>query len=381
MSTQTNDERRGATSASNAAADALCAGRHLAQKGLPEVKGPDADFGRAIHAALAVVDDNAAQNLKFEHREIFDACRAIEKKVIAQFFGGEPAPSPSVAPHTWREQRYWCMVPDTDGKPRYEHSAKPDYVGRRGMRALILEYKTLAGDVPSSPTNLQLRDQVVLVAGNLLVPEIGVAVIQPLVTHSPEICLYDQETIKRAEAEMWIRVRASNDPKSRRSPGAVQCKFCLAKNICAEYQRWAGGMVPGMLNILEVPVASWTPEQRAIFCERRSIAQKWLDETQAQIEGLLLADVNAVPGWALEPGAIRETITDPQAVCDRFVQLGGSREDFLKTVSVAKQKLREQVFQTTGAKGKALEQAMATLLEGLVKQSQNKSSLKRVEEK
>ena len=46
-------ERRGATSASNAHADALCPGRHLAQRGLAEpAERADAAHGRSIHEAL-----------------------------------------------------------------------------------------------------------------------------------------------------------------------------------------------------------------------------------------------------------------------------------------------------------------------------------------
>lgn len=373
MTTQlatTTDERRGGTSASSAAADALCAGRHLAQRGIPEpAESEDAKHGRLIHLALATGD---ASKLTVEQRDIYDSCIAIETKMVVSLW-------PELAgtkenPKVWREQRFWGRVPPG----MWEHSAKPDVVYRVGPRAAIFEYKTLPGDVPESPENLQLRDQAVLVRGALLVNEIAVAVIQPLVTHSPKLCFYGPDDLKRAESDMYERVAASNDPKSQRTPGEVQCKFCLAKRTCQAYQQFSGGMVPNMLSLLDVPIAAWTPEQRAFFLDRLPIAQKWLDECVAAVKEVIEKDPQAVPGWTLKPGIFREKITDPQAVFDRFSSLGGKLENFMACIQITKGDLKEQLSKVTGARGAALDKAMKTITDGLVERKQNKPSLERV---
>ena len=366
------DERRGCTSASNAEADSLCQGRFQAQKGKTSVETDDAKHGQKIHEALRTGDTSG---LTHEQRDIYDSCIQIETKIIAQLF--PELAEGNAKPKLWRETRKFCIVPPANR----EHSAKPDVVYRLAQRALIIEYKTLAGEVPDSPYNLQLRDQAVLVRGDLLVSDIAVVVIQPLVTHTPEICFYSTDDLKRAEAEMFARVNASHDPNAKRTAGDVQCKFCLAKNDCMEYQKWAGSSVPGMLSLLDVPTSAWTPEQKLQFLDRASIAQKWLDETKESIKAELKENPSAIPGYGLKEGNKRESITDPQAVYDRFSAAGGSAEQFLKTVTVKKGELKEQLAAVTGNKGKSLELDLRKLLDGLVEIKQNEPSIVKVERK
>lgn len=367
----TADDRRGMTSASNAAADLACPGRHRAQVGIEE--GPetlDAAHGRKIHEALRTGN---ADGLDVEQRDIYESCLAIEQKIVSALFP-ELATSKE-QPKVFREQRYWVRVP---GPKELYHSAKPDVVYRVGPKGLVIEYKTLPGDVPESPQNLQLRDQAVLVRGNLLMNEIAVVVIQPLVTHSPKVCYYNAGDLKQSEEEMFARIIASNSPTAQRIPGDVQCKFCRAKRTCGEYQRWAGGMVPNMLSLLEVPIASWSPEQRSFFLDRAPIAQKWLDECIEEMKKILELDPTAIPGWELKPGATREKITNPQAVFDRFASLGGQLEHFMACISITKGELKEQVAKVTGAKGAALLKAMKTITDGCVEEKQNRPSLGRI---
>lgn len=379
------DIRRGATSASNAQADTLCPGRHLAQKGIPETPpGPDAEFGRIIHSALAVGSEEGKHTVDLmkmtgEQRDIFDACREIEKEGIRQYFGNSPTPENQaqqfIPKRVFREQRYWCMVDN-----KFEHSGQPDVIVRAGPKAIIFEYKTLAGDVPESPTNLQLRDQVVLTAGSLLLKEIAVAVIQPLVTHEPTLTLYNEAAIKQAETEMWDRVRKSNDPASLRVAGEVQCKYCRARGVCKEYQKWAGSLLPVPASIVDLPMADWTPDQCALFASGRAAAQKWLDEAEAMLKARLTANPEAVPGWCLKEGIYRETITDPQELFNRFGTLGGTLEQFLACIAVTKGKFEEQVRGIAKLKGKALKSKVEELLQDITESKQNAPSLAKKKE-
>jgi len=379
MTNQT-EERKNQTSASNAAADLLCPGRHLAQRGCPDEKSEYAETGSRIHAALAArsgENNPALPDLTLEEREVFDACREIEKKMVGQFFGTEHPPM-----KVFREERYWGKSPPaaSDGT-RFKHSAKPDVIFVAGTRALIAEYKVLFGDVPESERNLQLRDQVVLVHGSFagLRQEIGAVVIQPHITHNPQICLYTTPDIQRAASEMWARVAQSNDPHSPRVPGDPQCKFCRAKTRCAEYQRWAGAMVPNMASLLDVTVEAWTPEQRTTFCNQASIAQKWLDDCIAAMKKGLTTDESFIPGYRLKPGNKPEKITNPQEAFTRFIALGGKLEQFMTVIAVTKGKLRKIINEVTGTKGMALDKAMEALTEGIVEVKQNQPSLEKVE--
>ena len=191
--------------------------------------------------------------------------------------------------------------------------------------------------------------------------------------------MYLPADIATAEQRMFARVRRSNDPASPRVAGELQCKFCLAKSQCAEYQRFAGAMVPQMESLLDVPVSKWTPEQRGLFLSRRKIAQDWLDNSESSIKQGLLVDPSFATGWAMAPGRVRETIVNAQECFTRFVRRGGKPEDFMATVTIGKGKLKEAVSAVTGSRGKALDGEIKVLLAGITETSTDSPSLKKVE--
>ncbi len=364
------------TSASNAESDFYCPGRHLAQRGLSEVQSEDAASGTLIHACLADSGNRTEMlKLSLEQREMFDACREMEGKLRDQYFGAGAGDNKNPM-RVFRERRFWLKLTSRDGKGLFEHSGQADVVFKHGTRLLVLDYKTASGEKTASSRNGQLRDLAVLAAGEIPeTQEVAVAIIQPLATHSPELCLYGPDDLKRAALELYGRIVKSNDPKSPRVAGAIQCAYCLAKLNCREYQAWASAMVPAPRSILDVPVASWTGEQCALFMENASIAQRWLDDCKDAVKARVEADPAAVPGWTLKPGATTEKITDPQACFDRFAALGGNIKQFMGTVSVGKGKLKEAIHEVTAAKGQQLEKAVKALTEGISEQKQNAASL------
>lgn len=383
MSTPTVDIRRGWTSASSASYDALCPGRHLAQKNIPEPETTDdAAFGRIVHAALAKGSD---EGLTVEQQDIYESCQKIAAKLVDQCFGPD-APKVKV----FNEQRLWVKIrafagiPHNkiiDGEGYYEHSGQFDRLYRHGTRGLLIDFKTLNSDVPASPSNEQIRDLVVLCSRSLVISEILAAVVQPLVTHDPELVLYDPVSIKQSEDEMFARVRASNNPASPRIPGTEQCKWCRAKSSCVEHAKWQSQNLPAPMSVLDMPVATWTPEQRAMFCERKGAAQKWLDECEAELKKLMKSDENAVPGFYLKPGNVLRPVTDPQELFNRFSALGGTLEQFMQCVGITKERLELQVRNITKAKGKGLKDKVDSMLEGITATKQNDSSIAKRKDK
>lgn len=375
----TDDVRRGATSASNAQADLLCPGRHLAQKGLPEPdRGEDAAMGTRIHAALADSGNvPLMQSLSVGERDMFDSCKEIEKKVAASFFGETPQQF-----RVFRHERLW--LPNSGKLGFVAHSGEPDAVWRAGTKALVVDYKVLTGDVADASSNQQLRDLAVLVMGQYApLDEVATVIIQPLVTHSPEVCVYKTDDLIRAFQEMVARVKASNDPKSPRVAGEVQCKFCKAKSVCAEFARWTGTQLPVVVEpvqqalLFQVAMANWTPEQRALACTILPIATKRLEEIKWFLKPLAAA--GEIPGWTVGEGATRETIINPQAVFDRFAALGGKLDQFFPAVKIQKGELAEAVAEVTSLKGKGLKAEMTKLLDGLTESKQAAGALEKVE--
>ena len=369
-----NNDRGNWTSASGAPADALCPGRHLAQFGLHSERSEDSQHGDVIHKALC---DGTDAGLSFEQRETLAACKAIEQKVVSQFFGLE-IPS-------WkaRERRFWVTF--TVGETiELRHSGQVDLAQRDGLGALIIDYKSLAGSIPESPKNLQLRDLAVLVRENLLVDHIGVCVVQPFVTHSPEICLYDRQSLMLAKEQMRERVIASNNPNSKRTPGELQCKFCLAaaRGTCVEYQQWAGQIAPpAIMAALDVPIAQWSPETRGRAMDAVKQGYKLLETIEAAVREGLATDPTFCPGWELAPGRNIETIEEPELVFQRFIALGGKAEDFMSCVTVRKGQLRATLSNTLSTAipitGKALSEIFSDLLRGCTDTSITQPILKR----
>lgn len=373
---QTPDVRGGHTHASNALADSLCPGRHLAQRGIPDSTTVYSESGQKIHAALAAgtrTDGGRAEldALSLEERHVYDQCITSRSKLVERLFGNITG-----RPYTeYREQRMWARFKFNG--TTYEHSGQPDWIARCETRALIVDYKTLPGDVEDSPRNMQLRDLACLLAGTMVpTTEVSVAIIQPLVTMDPEVCTYDKESLQKATRDMFTRVVASNDPKSKRVPGEAQCKYCKAKRRCVEYQKWAGQITPpAMVSILSVPMESWSPEQCAYAAGALGPCQKFLDELKDMLKARLEKDPQSVPGWFLKPGSVREAISNPSEVFKRFVALGGNTDQFMPAINVMKTKLREAINSVTGAKGKALDTAMAELIKGCVDQTRTAPSL------
>lgn len=364
VTTPVTDEREGGTSASNAQADSLCQGRHQAQTGIPDEASEDAVFGQEIHDALLRDDPS---KLKPDQQSIYDGCVEIRNQKLAEYFGDDVSKCKIT-----KEQRYWCIV-----TKKFKHSAKPDFVARFGLRAMILEYKTLPGDVPESSTNEQLRDQAVLVSGNELVPEVAVGVIQPLVTYDTVLCVYDANALKEAQARMFKRVIASNDPAAKRTPHPVACKFCKARRTCQEYQVWSASTVPKTQSLTDVPMAHWTPEQCDRFCEMYSVASHWLELGKEEIKRRIRENPASVPGWTLVPGDTRRPVNDPNELHRRFLASGGTSEQFLTCVEINKGRLEGLTRTVTKLRGKQLVAKIEELLAGITTPKQNQPSLAR----
>jgi hypothetical protein len=355
------------TSASAAPADALCAGRHLFQKAMPDTSSKDSTHGDLIHAALA---RQSIEGLTPDQERSYEMCNQITAHLDAYAFpnGAGEIPPPV------REQRLWIKWADG-----LMHSGQLDFYKIVGWRALIIEFKSLPGDVPAGPGNLQLRDQAVLLkqaAPGL--KEIITAVAQPLVTMTPEICMYQEEHLARALEELYLRVHRSNQPNGQRTAGETQCKFCKAKTKCPEYSQWAGAMVAPKKEIVRVPFSEWTPQMRAEFMALLPAAESWLATCKSEIKKMLKADPASVPGFRLDNGRSMSAIINPNEVHASFVREGGTTEAFMKCIEIKKGKFEEQVRAFTKLKGAKLDKAVKDIIGNNLEEKRSEPSIEKI---
>jgi hypothetical protein len=106
-----------------------------------------------------------------------------------------------------------------------------------------------------------------------------------------------------------------------------------------------------------------TPEQIAEFLAVAPLAEAVIESVRGKARRMIDAG-QTVPGWKLKPGAIRESITNPEMAFARFMDAGGTQAQFVQAITVAKTKFKDAVKTATGRKGRDLDGFVEIMLEG-----------------
>lgn len=346
-------ERGGAPSASAMERLSLCAGSHQASAGIKEPESEAARSGSRIHGLVAgeqVIDATT------EELDMAGRCAEMAEAVAQRFFGHGLAGC-----NVTREERLW-----SEGRA---FSGQADLVAISGSKALIVDFKTGRGEVQPSATNQQLRALAVLVSEQSELDTVAVAIVQPLATSTPVLAWYDAKDLTSAAVEVYWTVAEAAAPEAKRVAGEIQCKYCAARSRCPE----ANAEVAALAVIPE-GVMALTSEQLSRRLDVCKVAESVIDALRDEAKRRLETG-ESVAGWELRAGITRETITNPQEVYARFDAAGGTVEQFLGAVTVAKGKLQDAYKLATGAKGKELQTKMESLLSGCVETKQNAPSL------
>lgn len=358
-----SDERRNLPSASSVHRYALCPGSFLLEQQFGDDQGgQDAAIGNRIHSVLA----GETQELTDDEERTAERCREIEGQLMAEVFEGMDNITEI------REERLWAYDEDLNRK----WSGKPDVIYHSGRRALVIDYKTGRGDVEHATGNLQLRALAVLAHEHHGVTDITVAIIQPLASPSVTTCRYQPADLPPAAAEVHELMSRVMVPDQPRVPSASPCRYCKAKAVCPEAR--------ALVETLPQQVSRdgremlLTPERLAEFLEKVPAVEAVIEAVRAKARRLLEADPASIPGWRLKPGATRESITDPNTVFARFLSAGGTQDQFMPCVTLAKTKLKDAVRAASGKKGKGLDIAMDAMLDGCTEAKPSAPSLERV---
>lgn len=367
-----NDERNGLPSASAASRYAACIGSwQLERQVVEQETTADAAIGNRIHAALALetVDD-----LTTDETWIIDRCREQEAELVANTFGGYET-------NCFREKRLWSL--DADGNRLW--SGKPDVIYTAEVRdklwGLIIDYKSGRGAVEDASQNLQLRCLVALLdeSWGFTFDRIVVAIIQPLAGY-PSIAVYEHQDIHDAiqeSDELMLGIQKLGQP---RTPSESACRYCKAKPFCVEARELA--VAPPVINAPvgitpDAIAATLTNQTLGAFLDRAAQAEAVIEACRAEARRRI-AEGEAIEGWALKEGAVRESIKDTETVYLRFIEGGGTYEDIMPAITINKTKLKDALKVATETKGKELDAKLAELLAGCTEIKPSQPTLTRI---
>jgi hypothetical protein len=90
-----------------------------------------------------------------------------------------------------------------------------------------------------------------------------------------------------------------------------------------------------------------------------------------------LSEGETIEGWTLKDGSVRESITTPEIVASRFLELG-TYEQLSSAITINKTKLKDAVKLATQTKGRELEAKLAALLDGCTESKTGQPTLTRI---
>jgi len=364
-----SDERSGLPSASAASRYAACLGSWQLEKQIAEgVATHDATIGNRIHSALAM---EPVENLTSDETWTIDRCREQELELVKATF-----PETIEEPSVWREKRLWSI--DDRGVKLW--SGKPDVIYVSGSSGLIIDYKSGRGAVENASENLQLRCLVALLDENFgfTFDRITVAIVQPL-AGLPSVAVYESADIRNAIAESADLMEQIQKIGQPRTPSESACKYCKGKPYCQEARELA--VAPPLTNAPEgitpdAIASTLTNQTLAAFLDRASQAEAVIEACRAEARRRL-SEGDAIEGWTLKEGSVRESITDSEKVASRFLELG-TYEQLSSAITLNKTKLKDALKTATGTKGRDLESKLAALLDGCTESKTGQPTLTKI---
>jgi Protein of unknown function (DUF2800) len=339
-----DNERLDLDSASSAYRRRRCRGsanlvRALRQAGqLREERNPDAESGTRVHQAWC------GQKAELSPRETdtLESLKRMEAMLVTDWAAGQGYVL------LGREQRLWlhqALEP--------VHSGAFDVAYGTLDRILIIDGKTLFGEVTPAEENDQLRELVGLARANFRrCTQFTVAILQPWVSSRPSIAVYDEAEAELALRELRATIRDCADPDAPRLAG-VWCDKCPAFTFCDEPKRLTARTKDLAKQIAEGNFALPLGTKGAQLLDAIKLAQDWLDAIWKRYKTIVAEQPDAIPGWYLKDGRKVRKIADLSkalAIAEGFM----TREEFFKAANVSVTALEELCKKPSGLRGRAL---------------------------
>lgn len=366
--TESQDERMGLPSASQWRRLELCPGswqlgqeaRKLGQ--LAHETSRYAERGTLIHQWLAGIPDEDGKEIVLSDSESQTAGFLVERACgeRLRIFADEQV-------QQLDEKRLWLTL---NGKKAL--SGRFDRVIYTPTVALLQDFKTGFSEPDPAEQNAQLKVLAVLVALHL--PTVREVICQIVSgPYGVSEARYDRPALKDAWDGIVATLRAMHEPSAPLTPGVEQCKWCPAKLICSAVKNQIYDPIT-KLAFSDLPEGG---ERAAKLLDEVTILAGLLEQIEEFYKAKFNDPTYTIPGYAMVPGVVRREVSDWDVARSRLAEyldvtvIKGAANYRLMDLEKALGKVLK-------LKGVQLKDRMNQILDGLIIEKQNASSLKRV---
>lgn len=333
----------------------------------------DAEAGQDVHAVLS--DDVSADDVSYTAAQTAEMCEAQVEQLLREW------PECFEEPCGYMEIRYGLtdigtvMEVHEGTKAKFVFTGQFDRLYTCGSHGLLIDFKALHGNHKSAIENPQLMGLAVLVAKRHKLTSLRVALVQPW-KGKPTVADYGFGGLQLAAStlNMILDEERNASPEDRKA--GDHCKFCRARFTCQTLR-------DSSINALDIVQPETLPadpstRNKAIFARVDDFTPAQSLHIEKNVKGFLRAFLAAhdakfrkfvedgeMPGHILREKSGRRKITNVATAYERAAVHGVIPEAFAAKCSLSMKGLNEALKDATKAKGKALEQIAAQVLDGI----------------
>jgi hypothetical protein len=205
-----------------------------------------------------------------------------------------------------------------------------DFIGRKGNRAIMLDWKFGDGVMVEVEENPQL---LFYTAAAMRTPEAawafeGVEEIECIIVQPPHVKRWvtTPARVQLFERELFAAVKEAQRPDARLEAGD-HCRWCAAKPICPIMTGAAERALHRSLKDLDA-------EQIGVFLTQAGLLEQWITDLRATAH-TMLEQMIPVPGWKLVPKrATRQWVNEDRAL-EALAGLGVAKEELMETTMLS----------------------------------------------
>jgi len=296
---------------------------------LPSASGFDSEFRclgkRALCARLPKEEDSAIQARGHRIHEALkesdlSGLPESEERTASRIMYGEAKLVHDYdfeGAHVTFEERIW----DTDEDFNHLWSARIDshHWQPNERRLLVPDYKSGWALPPPIEINWQVRSSAALLAERYDALEAVCALVHPHHADSLyEVAVFTRQDLQAILDTTRQNVQVIQQPNNPRTPGGIQCQWCVAKRVCPEYKALQAQTEQEIADEIEdygfTALIRRTPKQRGDHVRR---LKEYMANAKALIDQyveLAIKNDDAVDGYTLARKMTRSITNEAQAL-------------------------------------------------------------------